>query len=100
MNKNDKVVRGAAMGDLASESQGRDIRQVGKRVEAAASSQPSGAALEAGLSFSAGLSLFAAGRTFFPKGVFRYKSHEEANQHAAECLANGMAALAKERRHE
>lgn len=65
-------------------------------MEAAASNQPSGAALEAGLSFSASLSLFTAGCTFFPKGVFRYKSHEEANQHAAECLADGMAALAKD----
>lgn len=30
--------------------------------------------------------------TFFPKGVYRYKSHEEANNHWDECVAKGMAA--------
>jgi hypothetical protein len=35
----------------------------------------------------------------FPKGIFRYKSHEEANEHQAACLAQGMARLVEERKH-
>jgi hypothetical protein len=29
--------------------------------------------------------------TSFPKGVYRYKTHEEADQHWIECLVRGMA---------
>lgn len=38
--------------------------------------------------------------TFMPKGVFRFKTHEEANRFDFECLTEGMAriALASERR--
>lgn len=36
--------------------------------------------------------------TFFPKGVFRYKTHEEANRHWDECVAQGMAELARKRK--
>jgi hypothetical protein len=32
--------------------------------------------------------------TFFPKGVYRYKSHDEAERHWLECIATGMASLA------
>ena len=35
--------------------------------------------------------------TFIPKGVYRYKSHEEANRHIQDCLARGMGLLAAER---
>lgn len=35
--------------------------------------------------------------TFVPKGVYRFKSHEEANRQEADWLAQGMALLAAER---
>ena len=74
------------------------MRQVGNRVEPPLLGVPSGASLADGITFSASIAQLAGGRVFFPKGVFRYKSHEEANQHQASCLAEGMAKLAKERR--
>jgi hypothetical protein len=33
------------------------------------------------------------GDSFIPKGVYRFKTHAEANRHQEECLAGGMAAL-------
>jgi len=60
---------------------------------------PSGTSLAEGIAFSANMAQLAGGRVFFPKGVFRYKSHAEANHHQTEYLAQGMANLAKERRH-
>jgi len=38
------------------------------------------------------------GSTFIPKGVYRFKTLEEADQHRLECLAQGMARLANARR--
>lgn len=32
------------------------------------------------------------------KGVYRFKSHDEANQHLEECIANNMARLAELRK--
>ena len=75
------------------------MRNVGKRAEPALLVQPDGASLASGILFNTGLAQLAEGGTFFPKGVFRYKSHAEANQHKADCLASGMAALAMKRRH-
>ena len=39
-------------------------------------------------------------RTFIPKGVYRFKTHEEANRHALDCLAKGMAKIALERAND
>lgn len=75
------------------------MRQVGNRVEPSLSAEVSGSALASNIAFSADLTQLAGGRVFFPKGVFRYKSHDEANAHQLECLAEGMAKLAMERRH-
>ena len=36
--------------------------------------------------------------SFIPKGVFRFRTHAEANQHQSDCLAKGMAAIARARR--
>jgi len=33
----------------------------------------------------------------FPKGVFHYKTHEEANRHMMDCVVNSMAAIQKAR---
>jgi hypothetical protein len=73
------------------------MRRVGKRVEPAMEVKTSGASLASNIAFSADMKRLAGGRVFFPKGVYRYKSHEEANAHQSECLAEGMAKLAKER---
>lgn len=40
-------------------------------------------------------SLPTGNTTYFPKGVYRYKNHEEANQHWESCLVEGMANAAK-----
>ncbi|MFT7724245.1 MAG: hypothetical protein QM788_15660 [Roseateles sp.] len=74
------------------------MKQVGRRIEPPLLAEPSGAALADGLAFSASVAGLAGGRVFFPKGVFRYKSHAEANAHQAACLAEGMARLARDRR--
>lgn len=75
------------------------MRQVGKRTEQPLVSAPSGEFLALNIAFSSGLAQMTGGHVFFPKGVFRYKSHSEANAHQSACLADGMAKLAKERRH-
>jgi hypothetical protein len=36
-------------------------------------------------------------RTFIPKGVYRYKSFEEANRHDLDCIVAGMTRAAMER---
>jgi hypothetical protein len=36
---------------------------------------------------------------YMPKGVYRYRSHGEANQHDQECLVRAMGALAIRRRN-
>jgi hypothetical protein len=35
--------------------------------------------------------------TFVPKGIYRFRSHEAANQHAEDCLVQGMGLLAATR---
>lgn len=38
-----------------------------------------------------------ADRTFIPKGVYRFKSLEDADRHNLDCTADGMAQAARER---
>ena len=75
------------------------MRHVGHRKEPSMTPEPSAVSLASGIAFSADITQLAGGRIMFPKGVFRYKSHEEANSHEARCLADGMAQLARERGH-
>ncbi|MCX7165453.1 MAG: hypothetical protein NTV11_04155 [Rhodocyclales bacterium] len=35
--------------------------------------------------------------SFIPKGVYHFKAHAEANQHQSDCLAKGMASVARAR---
>lgn len=35
--------------------------------------------------------------SFIPKGVYRFKTHAEANKHQLDCIARGMAALVRAR---
>ncbi len=73
------------------------MKQVGKRVESQVQIQASGESLAAAFAVTHTASSLCQGRVMFPKGVFRYKTHEEANAHEAQCLAEGMARLARER---
>jgi len=75
------------------------MKQVGKRLERSMTAVPSGAALASTIAFSSDIAELAGGRVFFPKGIFRYRSHAEANEHQAACLAVGMAQLSKDRSH-
>ena len=69
------------------------VRTVGIRVNRPLQDAPSGAGLEACAQLTEAISAFA--RCGFPKGVYRYRSHEEANRHEAHCLALQMAALSR-----
>ena len=75
----------------------RPMRQVGTRRERTLVEPASGELLIEFGRFNDALSRLAPS-TFMPKGVYRYKSHEEANAHAQECLVRGMAELAARRR--
>ncbi len=74
------------------------MRTVGQRKERPISLLASGALLAAGARFNDELHRLPTGdTTFIPKGVYRFKTHEEASRHQLECLARGMAKLAQER---
>lgn len=72
------------------------MRRVGVRREPEIVAQASGLLLEQGARFNETLSRLAPS-TFVPKGVYRFRSHEEANRHEQDCLARGMGLLAAER---
>lgn len=80
------------------------MRTIGHRKELPIGLLSSGALLAQGARFNDELSRLPTGdTTFVPKGVYRFKTHEEANQHQENCLARGMAKTALERangRHE
>jgi hypothetical protein len=75
------------------------MRTIGKRIVQELSPTPSGEMLVAGARFSSSIAAMSSlnGQIFMPKGVYRYKSHEAANEHMNECIALGMAMLAKAR---
>ena len=75
------------------------MRQVGKRTEPAVQAEASGRSLFEGAQFSASIAHLSGGSTFVPKGVYRFKSHEDAARQDQEWLAQGMARLAKERKN-
>ena len=72
------------------------MRQVGHLREPQIVEQASGLLLIEGARFSEALSALAPS-TFGPKGVYRFKTHAEANQHSQDCLVRGMALLAARR---
>ena len=74
------------------------MRTVGQRKERPISLLASGALLAAGARFNDEMHRLPTGNTtFIPKGVYRFKTHEDANQHQLDCLAKGMAKIALER---
>jgi len=72
------------------------MRRVGSRREAALVERASGLLLAEGARFNEAVSRLAP-TTFVPKGVYRFKSHDEANRHELDCLVRGMGLLAAAR---
>lgn len=74
------------------------MRTVGQRKERPIGLVSSGALLAEGARFNDEIHRLPTGNTtFIPKGVYRFKTHEDANRHQLECLTKGMAKVAWER---
>ena len=68
----------------------------GKRKEREITIHANGALLKEGALFNIEIQKMQA--TFcFSRGVFRYKSHEDADRHMMECVVNSMVAIQKTR---
>ncbi len=76
------------------------MRTIGQRKERPIGLPASGALLVEGARFNDEMHRLPTGdTTFIPKGVYRFKTHEDADRHQLECLAKGMAKVAWERVH-
>ena len=72
------------------------MRVVGKRKERNLTFHADGALLREGALFNTEIQKMQS--TFrFPKGVYCYKSHEEADQHMMNCVVKSMVALQQSR---
>lgn len=70
-------------------------RVVGKRVERAITLNASGDALHEGALFNDEIHKFCATTmTGMKKGIYRFATHEEANEHADASVTRAMAAVA------
>ncbi|MBK7663695.1 MAG: hypothetical protein IPJ21_09170 [Sterolibacteriaceae bacterium] len=72
------------------------MKQVGTRRDPAIEMQASGRLLAEGARFNETVARLSP-TTFIPKGVYHFRSHQEANLHEQECLARGMGRLAAKR---
>lgn len=70
------------------------MRIVGDRVERPLSLRPTAERLEEGMRFVAEMAALGNASTFIPKGVYRFRTHAEAEEQRIACLARGMAARA------
>jgi hypothetical protein len=74
------------------------MRTVGHRQPLPISFAASATRLAEGAPFNDEIHRLPSGSdSFIPKGVYRFKTHAEANQHQMECIAKGMAAVARGR---
>ena len=74
------------------------MRIIGHRKERPITFSASSALLAEGARFNDEIHRLPTGSTtFIPKGVFRFKTHEDANRHELDCLVEGMAQTALER---
>lgn len=74
------------------------MRQIGTRAEQVIVERASGLLLAQGALFIESMSkFFPANFGVNTKGVYRYKSYKEADQHELDCLVEGMALLASKR---
>ena len=74
------------------------MRTIGHRQPPPLTRQASGAQLEAGAKFSETLAVLSP-LLGMVKGVYRYPSHEAANQHWLECVARNMAFTSTKQHH-
>ena len=74
------------------------MRIVGNRTEPEIVSEPSGRLLVEAARVNDALRAFPGwGTAFIPKGVYHFRTHEQANRHWEECLAEAIARLARQR---
>lgn len=74
------------------------MRTVGHRKEHPITFSASAILLADGARFNDEIHRLPTGnRTFIPKGVYRFKSFEDANRHDIDCVVAGMAQTALER---
>jgi len=74
------------------------MRTIGHRKERPVSFSASAELLAEGARFNDEIHGLPTGNsTFIPKGVFRFKNHEEANRQQMDYLIAGMARIARER---
>lgn len=74
------------------------MRTIGHRKEHPITFSASAVLLIEGARFNDEIHRLPTGnQTFIPKGVYRFKSFEEANRQDLDCLVEGMAQIAMER---
>lgn len=72
-----------------------ESRTIGYRKERPISFSASAALLLEGARFNDEMRRFPTGiTTFIPKGLFRFRTHEEANRHQLDCLVKSMVNIA------
>ena len=69
------------------------MRQVGSRRDPEMVEKASGVLLAEGARFNEAVSRLAP-TTFIPKGIYRFRSHDDANRQQLDCLVRGMGLLA------
>lgn len=76
----------------------KPMRVIGLRKERPITFAASGESLAEGARFNDEIhKLPSGGTTCIPKGVFRFKSHKEANEHWLTCVSNAVAKTTMER---
>lgn len=74
------------------------VRTIGRRKERPITFSASAALLTEGARFNDDIHRLPTGNTtHIPKGLYRFKSFEEANRHQQDCVVAGMAKIALER---
>lgn len=74
------------------------MRTIGRRKEPPISLAASAVLLVEGARFNEEIHRLPTGNTtFIPKGIRRFRTHEEANRDQLECIAAGMARVARSR---
>jgi len=77
----------------------KPVRVVGRRKEQHITYSASGKSLAEGARFNDEIHKMPSGKTTcIPKGVYRFKSHEEANAFSLDCVSNAVAQTTMEYR--
>jgi len=75
------------------------VHKVGRRKKKAISLHASAENLVEGAQFNDSLQSFPTGKnSCIPKGVYYFKSHQEAEEHRIACIIRGITAAAESRR--